>query len=161
VPYKAFTSTRSASTAPPEFGGTGVFVRAGSLGTGEELEAALDARFAELEADFAAFEARATNGFGAFSVATGETASGGAETPRVTVSTAQSAADPASSSFVDEQPAAKERVQAVRAQKAGNAEDGERRATGKQKARKDAKHQRGKEREGKRNRHNGKHRDRR
>ena len=51
---------------PGDTEGSAVIVSTGALGTGESLEARLEARFAVLEAQFAAFEERATNGFGRF-----------------------------------------------------------------------------------------------
>jgi hypothetical protein len=72
---------------PPEARDSTVIVRTGALGTGETLEARLVARFAALEAQFAAFEVRAANGFGRFPESDEEAAGGQAAT--VVVSTSQ------------------------------------------------------------------------
>ena len=58
-----------------------------AFGTGQSLEARLEARFAALEAQFAAFEERAANGFGMFPESGDETLAAGQAT--VVVSTAQ------------------------------------------------------------------------
>ncbi len=73
---------------PPDTRGTTVVVSAGALGTGETLEVRLDARFAAMEAEFAAFEVRAANGFGRFPESGDEVASGTQE-PTVVVSASQ------------------------------------------------------------------------
>ena len=54
------------ASPPTTTDGTTVVVSAAPLGDFASLEERLDARFAALEADFAAFEVRAQNGFGRF-----------------------------------------------------------------------------------------------
>ena len=77
---------------PPASGGSTVVVSTGALGTGETLEARLEARlvarFAALEAQFAAFEVRAANGFGRFPESGDEAEDGGLATT-VSVSSSQ------------------------------------------------------------------------
>jgi hypothetical protein len=73
---------------PPDSGGSTVIVRTGALGTGETLEARLEARFAALEAQFAAFEVRAANGFGRFPES-GDEAEDGGQATTVSVSDSQ------------------------------------------------------------------------
>jgi hypothetical protein len=116
--------------------GPRVVVSIGALGTGETLEARLEARFAALEAQFAAFEVRAENGFGRFPDAGDEAMSGGQATTAV-VSTSRQFITMTQRSAHDDSPI-------IRAQKA-----------------KDGTGERGKERKGKRDRHKGKHRNRR
>ena len=60
---------------PVSYGGTTVVVSATALDDFVTLEERLDAYFAELEARFAAFEARAQNGFGRFDESGGNAAS--------------------------------------------------------------------------------------
>jgi hypothetical protein len=65
---------------PADTEGSAVIVSTRALGTGESLEARLDARFAALEAQFAAFEERAQNGFGRFPESRNEATAGGQAT---------------------------------------------------------------------------------
>jgi hypothetical protein len=117
--------------------GPRVVVSIGALGTGETLEARLEARFAALEAQFAAFEVRAENGFGRFPEAGDEATAGEQAAIRIgspsqrPITTTQRTSAKADNSIV--------RFQQVK--------DG------------DAEH--GKERKSKRNRNKGKHRNRR
>ena len=115
--------------------GPHVVVSAVPLGTGETLEARLEVRFAALEAQFAAFEVRAENGFGRFPDSEDDTTAGG-QASTVDVSTSQRPiAIVQRSRANDERPV-------VRAQQA-----------------KDGNGERGREPKSKRNRHKGKHRN--
>jgi len=122
---------------PPETRGRTVTTSPVALGAGQTLEARLEARFAALEAQFAAFEARAANGFGRFPESGDEGRAEG-QTPTVVVSTSQQP------STMTQRPGANDDSSIVRAQKA-----------------KVGKGDRTKERQGKRDRHKGKHRNRR
>jgi hypothetical protein len=114
-----------------------VIVSTGTPGASETLGVRLEARFALLEAQFAAFEARAANGFGMFAASGDETTTGGQATA-VGVSTFQQPITSAHrASAHDDRPI-------IRIQKV-----------------KDGKGDRTKERKGKRDRHKGKHRSRR
>jgi len=122
---------------PPETRGNTIFVGTVPLGSGQTLEARLDARFAALEAQFAAFEERAANGFGMFPDSEDE-APAADQTTTVIVSTAQKPiAENQWSTLSDGSPI-------VRAQKA-----------------KERKGDRNQERTGKHDRSQGKHRNRR
>jgi hypothetical protein len=114
----------------------GVVVTAAAIGTGETLEAALEARFTELEERFVAFEARAANGFGRFPD-TDDAAPGSTQAAAVTVSTFRQGA------ARDERGSRNDGGLVVRAQKA-----------------KDGHGNRAKERAGKRDRPTGKQRHR-
>ena len=115
--------------------GPHVVVNTGALGTGETLEARLEARFAALEAQFAAFEVRAENGFGRFPDSEDDTTAGG-QASTVDVSTSQRPIAIAQRNRAnDDRPV-------VRAQQA-----------------KDGNGERGREPKSKRNRHKGKHRN--
>jgi hypothetical protein len=71
---------------PPDVGESSVVVSTGALGNGQTFEARLTARFAALEAQFAAFKARAANGFGRFPDSGDDTASAGqAASARVSI----------------------------------------------------------------------------
>ena len=121
---------------PPDTGDSAVIVSTGALGTGETLEARLEVRFAALEAQFAAFEVRAENGFGRFSESGDEAAAGGQATTVVGLTFKQPITTPRASED-DDRPI-------VRVENAG-----------------DSKGDRAKERRGKRERPKGKHRNRR
>ena len=73
---------------PPETRSDTVIVSTVPLGSGQTLEARLEARFAALEAQFAAFEVRAANGFGMFPDS-GDDARPGGQAANVVVSTSQ------------------------------------------------------------------------
>jgi len=73
---------------PPETRGDTVIVNTVPLGSGQTLGARLAAPFAALEAQFAAFEARAANGFGRFPDS-GDDATSGGQAATVVVSTSQ------------------------------------------------------------------------
>ena len=144
--YNLVACTEQASTVadpepldgdPPDFGGGTIVVSTVALGTGETLEARLDAHFAALEAQFAAFEVRAANGFGRFPDSEDDATAGG-QGSTVVVSTSQQPV------AVAQRAIAKDDSPIVRAQKA-----------------KAGKGDRIKERKGKRDRHKGKQRNRR
>ena len=122
---------------PPETDGSAVIVSTGASGTGETLEARLEERFAALEAQFAAFEIRAENGFGRFPESGDEAATGGQATTVVGLTFKQPITTPARASGDDDRPI-------IHVQKA-----------------KDGNGDRDKERTGKRDRPKGKHRNRR
>jgi hypothetical protein len=122
---------------PPAAGGNTVAVSPVALGTSQTLEARLEARFAALEAQFAAFEARAANGFGMFPQS-GVDATAEGLTPTVMVSTSQQPIT------MTQRPGANADNPIVRAQKANG-----------------SKGDRTNERQGKRDRHKNKHRNRR
>jgi hypothetical protein len=65
---------------PPETRGNTVIVSTVPLGSGQTRESRVEARFAALEAQFAAFEARAANGFGRLPDPGDEATSGGRAT---------------------------------------------------------------------------------
>jgi hypothetical protein len=110
--------------------GPRVVVSTGALGTGETLEARLEARFAALEAQFAAFEVRAENGFGRFPEA-GDDATAGEQATTAGVSTSRQFITMTQRSAHDDSPI-------IRGQKAN-----------------DGKGERGNERKSKRDRHKG------
>ena len=122
---------------PVTSSGPHVVVSTGALGTGETLEARLEARFAALEAQFAAFEVRAENGFGRFPES-GDDATAGEQATTVDVSTSQRPIT------MTQRTRANADNAIVRLQQA-----------------KDGNGEHGKERKSKRNRHKGKHRNRR
>ena len=74
--------------APPETRGNTPTVSTVPLDSGQTLEARLEARFATLEAQFAAFEVHAANGFGRFPDS-GDGAPSGGQAANVVVSTSQ------------------------------------------------------------------------
>jgi hypothetical protein len=141
---------------PTTSGGTTVVVSATPLGDFASLEERLDARFAALEADFAAFEERAQNGFGRFDES-GDGASSGEQGATVIVSSArQPAAVTQPEDTIDAV------TQAVLAQRARDGETIEPHPADRLKARSDTKRDRDNERKTKkRDRHNGKQRNRR
>jgi hypothetical protein len=122
---------------PPETRGNTVDVSPIALGINQTLEARLEARFAALEAQFAAFEARAANGFGMFPES-GVDATAEGQTPTVMVSTSQQPIT------MTQRPGANADNPIVQAQKANGGEG-----------------DRTNERQGKRDRHKNKHRNRR
>jgi len=121
---------------PTEADGSMVIVNTGAIDTGQTLEARLETRFAALEAQFAAFEVRAANGFGRFPES-GNEVSAGEQAATVSVSTLQQPITTAQRARASEGPT-------IRVQKA-----------------KDGKGDRTEVRRGKRDRHTGKHRNRR
>jgi hypothetical protein len=141
---------------PLTSGGTTVVVSAAPLGDFADLEARLDARFAALEADFAAFEARAQNGFGRFEES-GDDALADGQSPTVVVSTSR---QPAAVTQPGDTTDAG--TQAMLAQRALGGETIRAHPADRLKARNDTKRDRDNERKAKqRNRHNGKQRNRR
>jgi len=108
-----------------------------AIGTSQTLEARLEARFATLEAQFAAFETRAANGFGMFPES-GIDATAEGQKPTVMVSTSQQPIT------MTQRPGANADNPIVQAQKANGGEG-----------------DRTNERQGKRDRHKNKHRNRR
>jgi len=122
---------------PADTEGSAVIVSTGALGTGESLEARLDARFAALEAQFAAFEERAQNGFGRFPESRNEATAGGQATTVIDSASQQPVTMIQRTTGHEDSPV-------IRAQKA-----------------KDGKGGRTKERKGKRDRQKDKHRNRR
>lgn len=137
-------------TLPVPSTGTTVVVSAAPLADFASLEARLDARFAALKAQFAAFELRAQNGFGRFDKSGGDVASGG-QGATVIVSTSRLPA--AMTQPLDN---ANTTAQAVRAQAARDGETVGSPSVERQKARKATKGERGKERaKSKRDRHHG------
>jgi hypothetical protein len=135
--------------------GTVVVVSATPLGDFASLEERLDARFAALEADFAAFEERAQNGFGRFDES-GDGASSGEQGASVIVSS--SSRQPAAVTQSEDTTDAGS--QALLAQRARDGETIGAHPADRLKARNETK--RDNERKAKqRNRHNGKYRTRR
>jgi hypothetical protein len=103
-----------AAIAPTPAAGTRVITIAAPLGTGQTLDDQLNARFAALEAQFAAFAQRAQNGFGALPPSTGQTSGAGTgSTTPVVVSTGKAPSVSTGSSLATQQPAAVTRRQAV------------------------------------------------
>jgi hypothetical protein len=136
-------------------GGTTVVVSVIPLDDFDDLEARLDARFTALEAEFAAFEVRAENGFGRFDEsANGAVADGGGSsvvvTSRQPAGTTERADDTNAS------------TQVMHAQRARNGVTVEADRSDRQKARGADTRERHEERKAKeRDRHNGKRRNRR
>jgi hypothetical protein len=128
--------------------GTTVVVSAAPLADFDDLGVRLDARFADLEAEFAAFEVRAQNGFGQFDKSGGDAASGG---QGATVMVSRSRLPAAMTQPLDD---ATTTAQAARAQTARDGETVGGTSIDQQKARKATKGKRGKERaKSKRDRH--------
>jgi hypothetical protein len=121
---------------PPETRGNTVIVSTVPLGSGQTRESRVEARFAALEAQFAAFEARAANGFGRLPDPGDEATSGGRAT-NVVVSNPQPVT-------MTQRTGANDDSSIVRPQKA-----------------KGGKGDRTTQRQGKRDRHKTKHRNRR
>jgi hypothetical protein len=134
---------------------TSVFVSATPLDDFDSLEARLDARFAALEADFAAFEVRAENGFGRFDGSADDVLAQG-RGPSVLVMSPQSAG------ITQRLENTNTGAQAVRAQSARSGETIGVSPADRLKARNESKRERDNEPKAKkRDRHNGKQRNRR
>jgi hypothetical protein len=135
--------------------GTRVIVSATPLDDFASLEERLDAHFAALEADFAAFEARAQNGFGRFEESADDAASSEQGATVLVSSSRQPAAITQPGDTTDAG------TQAVLAQRARDGETIGAHPADRLKARNENKRERDKDRKAKqRNRHIGKHRHR-
>jgi hypothetical protein len=146
---------RNASPATTTDGET-VVVSAVSLGDFDDLEARLDARFAALQADFAAFEVRAENGFGRFDESADDASSREQGATVIVSSSRQPTAVTKPGDTTDAG------TQAVLAQRARDGETIGAHPADRLKARNETKRERDKDRKVKqRDRHNGKHRHRR
>jgi hypothetical protein len=136
--------------------GTVVVVSTTPLDDFASLEERLDARFAALEADFAAFEVRAQNGFGRFDES-GDGASSREQGATVIVSSSRQPA-----AVTQSEDTANNGTPAVLAQRARDGETIGAHPADRLKARNETKRERDNERKAKqRDRHNGKHRPRR
>jgi hypothetical protein len=143
-------------TPPTASHGTTVVVSATPLDDFKTLEARLDARFAALEADFAAFEVRAQNGFGRFDES-GDGASRREQGASVIVSSSRQPATVTQPGDTTDAGSP-----AVLAQRARDGETIGAHPADRLKARNETKRERDNERKAKqRDRHNGKHRPRR
>jgi hypothetical protein len=130
-----------------------VVVSVAPLGDFADLEARLDARFAALEADFAAFEEQAQNGFGRFDESGDDASSRGQGATVIVSSSRQPAAVTKPGDTTDTG------AQAVLAQRARDGATIGAHPADRLKARSDTKRDRDNERKAKkRDRHNGKQR---
>jgi hypothetical protein len=141
---------------PTTTDGATVVVSTAPLGDFDDLEARLDARFAALEADFAAFEVRAQNGFGRFEESADDASSREQGATVIVSSSRQPAAVSQPGDTTDAS------ARAVLAQRARDGATIGPHPADRLKARNETKRERAKDRKVKqRDRHNGKHRHRR